>query len=625
MKLKKLNKTAIVSAIALGCAMLTVQAKAAPSRSQVNYRILRWSAALHINADGSYSETVTRVSQPLTVAGVSTVGHLEIAYPLNFATVKVLDAYTETVHHQRVDVPASQIFNQSTPAAVQAPFLTDGHVESLLYSAVTPGSEVHLKYVETFKRPYLPGVYAVSTVLAPQIPVLHAEISITAPKSMHLYFHARGAWHETHTSSGGMETITASAALTSVNFPPMNTPAITQYAPMAVLSTAGNWDTIARAYDQVAKNAMKATPAIHAMAQKIADGASGEAAVASVYHWMQQHVQSVSVDYHHAGFRPPAAQSTLARSVGDSNSNVALLCAMLHTLGIGAVPAMISQSDRFVPYPGVDPFAFSHFLAYVPAYHLFLDTTSRYAGVNDLPASDQGRPVLITGAKPQLSHTPGPPPGLVEMREVQALTLKANGDIEGHSVITSAGWHAMQTRRDLLGDRSGRRLQQFMQNRFYLEGNAGSMHVVAVRNRKDLDKPVGIVLQWHDGDVAIPGKQMALLLPTPGAIAGTLVPFTSQSTRRTPSVVQPVTIEEVTHLRLPSGMTPEQLPSNQNLKAPFADYSATYSFANGVLSVDKRLQVTQFVVGPQAYPELHKLALMVVSSKRKAVVLHSAG
>jgi hypothetical protein len=71
-------------------------------------------------------------------------------------------------------------------------------------------------------------------------------------------------------------------------------------------------------------------------------------------------------------------------------------------------------------------------------------------------------------------------------------------------------------------------------------------------------------------------------------------------------------------------MTPEQLPNNQNMSTPFGRYTATYRFADGVLNVDKRLQLTQFVVSPQEYPELYKLALMAVSSTRKAVVLHNA-
>ncbi len=621
----KLSKNSLAGALSIAGLALAMCANAASAAPQVNYRIVRQSVALHVNPDGSYSETFTRVVQPLTIAGVSTVGHVEVAYPANFAAVKIIDAYTLTVAHLRVSVAPSQIFRQSTPAAVQAPFLSDGRVISLLYSAVTPGAQVYLKYVETFKRPYLPGVYAVSEVLAPQIPVLATDIRITAPAGMHLYYRARGPWHETHTRSGATQTLTARAAWSSVYFPPMNSAAVAEYAPLAVISTAGNWQTMARAYDRLAGSAMAVTPAIRATARRVADGEGGERAVARIYHWMQQHVQSVSVDYHHAGFRPPAARSTLARSLGDSNANVVLLCALLRAHGIRAVPAMISRSKRFVPYPGVYPFAFNHFLAYVPAYHLFLDTGARYAGTEALPAADQGRPVLITGRKPRFTRTPGPAPGLVEARKVQNLSLRANGDIDGSVVITAAGWRAMLVRQNVLGDRSGRRLQQFIQNNFYLGGNAGSLWVRAVRNREDLDKPVQITLQWHESDAVIPGKQMALLLPTPGTIAATLVPFTSQATRSVPSVLQPVSIEQVLRLRLPPGMMPEELPQNEDMSTPFGSYKVSYRYAGGELDVDKRLQLTQFVVSPQEYPELHKLALLAVSGERKAVVLRRAG
>ncbi len=619
------NRTAFSGAISVACLMLAAQAGAAPAAPRVNYRILEQSIALHVSADGSYTETVARVVQPLTIAGVSAVGHVEITYPANFATIKILDAYTETVAHRRVNVMPSQILNQSTPTAVHAPFLSDGRVTSLLYSAVTPGAEVHLKYVEAFKRPYLPGVYAVSEVLAPQIPVQATDISVTAPSRMHLYLHARGTWHETRTREGDMRTLTASAAWHSVEFPPMNAAAIAQYAPMAVIGTARDWRAVARAYDRLAGDAASVTPQIRATARKVAGGAGGEVAVARIYHWMQQHVQSVNVDYRNAGLRPRSAQSTLSRSLGDSNANVTLLCALLRAQGIGAVPAMISPTARFLPYPGADPFAFNHFLAYVPAYHLFLDTSARYAGVAALPAEDQGRPVLITGPNPRFTRTPGPAPGLVEAREVQNLTLMTDGDIEGRSTITAAGWRATQVRQDVLSDRSGRRLQRFMQNNFYLSGKAGSMRVVAVRNRENLDKPVQIILRWHDSDAAIPGKQMALLLPTPGTIAGMLVPFTSQATRNVPSVLQPVTVEQSMRLRLPPGMTPEQLPRDRSMSAPFGDYRVSYRFADGVLDVQKHLRLTRFVVGTREYPELHELALIAVGSERKAVVLHRAG
>lgn len=618
----KLNKTAVISALTLSSVLFATHALAAPAGAQVNYAILQNSIALHINKDGSYTETVTRILQPLTTAGVSSVGHLEINYPANFSTVKVLEAYTETTSGQRQDVPASQIFDQSTPTAAQAPFLSDGHVMSLLYPGVTPGAKIHLKYTETFQHPYLPGVYTLNTVLAPQIPAQDVSLSITAPQSMKLYFNARGDWHKTTSTSDGMQTLTASGSQTQVSVPPKNTADITQYAPMAVLSTVNNWEDVAKAYNQLAAGSTQASPMVKAIALKIANGASGEEAVARVYRAMQKNVEAVPIDYSNAGFAPPSVQSTLMRGIGDSNANVTLFCTFLDALGIKAVPAMISQSDRFVPYPGVDPFAFDYFLAYVPAYHLFLDVNANYAGVNDLPIEDQGRPVLVMGDDPQFTQTPGPAAGVVNMKGMDDVVLDSNGDVTGSDIVTYAGWNAGPAREDILGDRTGRRLQTFLQNNFYLSGDVGTIHLVSVQNRDDLNKPLQLNLQWTKEDVAIPGKKMAMIIPTSNGMTSALLPFTSEAVRSQPSVIQPATIEQETNLRLPAGMVPEQIPDNQSMSTPFGSYNRTYKFEDGVLSINSRLQLTQFVITPQEYPELHKLALLVVSGTRNAVVIH---
>lgn len=617
-----MRKTALAAAIALAGAASVAQAGAAtPPPPQVNYQILSQNVSLEIARDGSYTKTVSRVVQPLTLPGVEQVSQVQIAYPANFASVKILEAYTETPDHKRIDVVPSAIFTQSTASALRAPFLSDGTVKNLIFPAVTPGSTVHLKYVEHFDRAYMPGVYATSATLAPYVPAQSVTISVTAPKSMPLYFHARGAWHEQRSEHADITTLSATGSWPRVDFPPQNTVAVTQYAPMAVIGTARDWKDVAKAYDQLAAPSLQPVPAVREAAARAADGAKGEAAVSAIYHWMQQHIQVVNVDYSEAGYQPPAAASTLARGIGDSNASVALLCSMLRAEGIDAVPALISTSARYVPYPGADPFAFEHVLAYVPAYHLYLDTSQRYAGINALPLMDAGRPVLLTGSGEGLARTPDPSRDRVQYREVQDMTLAADGVIEGTSHITAAGWKAIVTRQDVLGDRSGERLQRFMQNGYYADGRTGSMQVEGIDGRDDLDRPVATTLRWRDSDAAIPGRQMALVVPGPGAISGALSSYISQATRDYPSVLAPQTIDEVVHLRLPAGMHPADLPGDQQLETPFGSYRVSYHYADGTLDEERRLQLTQFVVDPAQYPQLHKLALMAVGTARKGILL----
>ncbi|HYW91474.1 MAG TPA: DUF3857 domain-containing protein [Gammaproteobacteria bacterium] len=615
-----MRKTAFAFATALTAGIPVVQAVAATT-PQVNYRIISHHVALDIAKDGSYTKTVSRVVQPTTLSGVEQVAQAQIAYPANFATLKILAAYTETAAHKRLNVAPSAIFTQSTATALRAPLLSQGTVKNLIFPAVTPGSTLHLKYVEHFDRAYLPGVYAASATLAPSVPAHSVTISITAPKSMPLYFHARGPWVEHRSAGHGTETLRATGSWSHVDFPPQDTAAVTQYAPMAVLSTAADWKAIARAYDALASESGKLTPAIDRAAAQAADGAHGKRAVARIYHWMQQHIQAVNVDYRDAGFRPPTPASTLGRGIGDSNASAALLCCMLRAAGIEAVPALISTSPRYVPYPGADPFAFDHVLVYVPAYHLYLDTSQRYAGMNASPLMDAGKPVLITGGVDALDRAPAPRRNRVQYREVQSMTLDSDGVISGTSQITASGWRAIDMRQNMLSDRTGDRLRRSIQNGYYRQGHTGSIQVAEISNRGDLNRSVSAKLQWRDSDAFIPGRRVALVLPTPGKISAALAPFVSQATNSYPTVLKRETVEEVVHVRLPAGMKLAYLPRSRHLETPFGSYSVRYHYAKGRLDEDRRLQLTRFVVEPQQYPELHRLAMMAVSTAREGLLL----
>lgn len=606
--------------IALVFAALSGEASAA-TPPQVNFRIVSQHTSIDIAKDGSYTRTFSRVVQPLTLSGVEQVAQVKITYPANFARVKILAAYTETPEHKRINVAPSAIFTQSTSSALQAPFLSNGTIKNLIFPAVTPGSTVHLEYVEHFKRAYLPGIYAASVTLAPYVPAKSVTISVTAPRSMPLYFHSRGAWVEHRRAGDGTQTESATGSWSHVDFPPENTVDVTQYAPMAVIGTAADWKAVARAYDRLAAPSEALTPAISKAARRAAAGAHGRRAVAHVYHWMQQHIQAVSVDYREAGYRPPKAANTLARGIGDSNASVALLCSMLRARGIRAVPALISTSDRYVPYPGADPFAFEHVLAYVPAYHLYLDTSQRYAGIGALPLMDAGKPVLMTGGTDVLARTPAPARKRVQYREVQWMKLDSKGMIRGRSRITASGWRALGLRENVLGGRSGERLQRFVESDYYQGGHTGPMRVTAITHRYRLDDPVSMRLRWRDSDAAIAGRRMALVLPTPGNISGVMAPFVSQARRHYPSMLEPEDIEEVVHLHLPNGMKPVDLPRDRQLVTPFGSYRVSYHYANGRLDEKRRLRLTRFVVGPQQYPKLHSLALMAVSTARRGLLL----
>lgn len=606
----------------LAAALATsVVAHAAP---HTNIRVLSDDIGVRIHRDGSWSETDTRVIQPLTIAGVQSASQIEIDYPANFATVKIIEAYTETTSHRRIHVQPSEIFTQSTPDALQTPFLSDGRIKNVIFPAVTPGATIHLRYRIDYKRPYLPGIYTLDAVLSPQILTRKVSLTLTAPSGMPLRAHTRGRWLRTRHTAHSEHGLTASSSWVTPEYPPPQSASVTQYAPMAVITTAQGWQAIAAAYDKLATPAMRMTADIRHTAARVAGDATGISEVERLYRWVQQHIQSVSVDYSQADFAPPSAQNTLEHGMGDSNASVALLCALLHARGIGAVPAMLSTSPRYTPYPGPTPFAFDHFVAYVPAYHLFLDTSTRYAGLETLPLADQGKPVLIAGPHSHLTTTPAPALHRTQLHEVETLRLSRTGTLEGNSQIRIAGWRAEQARHDNLKGRRGPRLRHYLSTQFYLSGAAGRMTLVALKNRSDMDKPLFIHTRWQRTDVAQPGKGgLSLALPPCSTMNDELSSFVSQATRSVPSVLNPGVIEFVQRVRLPQGTAPFRLPRNQTLQTPFGSYKAHYAFSHGTLSVERTLKLPHFVVGPKAYPQLHRLALAVIAGQRQGVLIVS--
>ncbi|WP_414041326.1 DUF3857 domain-containing protein [Acidithiobacillus sp. M4-SHS-6] len=615
-----LSKTVLFTAgcILMGSANLAL----AREPAQVNYQVLLLRQKMTIQKNGAYTDSIDRVIQPLTMAGVQSQSQVKIGYPANFAQVHILEAYTETPSGSKYPVPANAIYTQSSPDALNAPFLSDGRIQSVVFPAVAPGDTLHIRYTIHYDHGYLPGIHAISTVLAPNVPVKQAQIILHAPASQKLYATRQGsAWQPgpvQKDKKGISQSFTTS--LKNVSYPPLGSPALTQYAPQAVISTTAKWTTVAQAYDQLAAPALQITPELQKVAARITAGATGMDAVKAIYHWMQKNIHSVSINYANAGFTPPSASSTLQRGVGDSNANAVLLCALLRAVHVEAVPALISTSARFHPYPGVDPLAFGHFLAYIPAYDLFLDPTSRYAGIHSLPLEDAGRPVLITGKDPRMTHTPAPDLSLPLIDKHTRLTLSAAGQMLDQTTELRRGYAAQDIRSALIGSQ-GRLLMKGLRNGFYEQGDLGKLESIAFQNRKNLDRPLGIKIRAIKDGLFIPGPSMAMIMPTDTAMAKPLQAFTAEAERSTPSLINPSYMQSHISLKLPQGYQPAYLPKNVDVQTAIGGYAIHYALHGQTLHIDQRLKLPEFVISAKDYPDLHRLALLSSSSTREGLLL----
>ena len=259
-----MTKAGITLAVFCSLFVLNNAQAATTLPAQVNYRVLLDHSTLIIHKNDSYTMQVERIVEPLNATGVQNQSQVNIAYPSNFAKLKIIKAYTEDPDGVRHPVIASEIFKQSTRSAIAAPFLSDGVNESVIFPAVSPGDTIHIQYDLTYAHPYLPGIYALSAVLDPGVMISKASIAMDTVQMKQFQIHQSSSGNGWQT---GVDEF--SGSVNKVSVPPLGTPAPSQYAGVAVLSTADNWKTLAEAYNQLAAPSSEVTPEIHAAALKL--------------------------------------------------------------------------------------------------------------------------------------------------------------------------------------------------------------------------------------------------------------------------------------------------------------------------------------------------------------------
>jgi hypothetical protein len=296
---------------------------------------------------------------------------------------------------------------------------------------------------------------------------------------------------------------------------------------------------------------------------------------------------------------------------------------MLHSLGIqAAVPAMISQSARFKEYPGMDPFAFDHFLICLPKAQRFMDVAYRHTSADVLPIQNAGRPVLIAGKNPEMTRTPSPDVGMPLLSQTDDFTFNGS-ELSGTEEVMASGY-MVQNERSGVSGLKGRRLLKVIRDAFYAQGGVVEVNGVSFVNRHELEKPFGIRLSVIREGEFVPAKVLSVSLPEMHHISVALVPFAGNTQRNTPSLTSPGNLAFKLKIKVSEGYHPLYMPHSESLRTSVGNYRVTFAFANGLFTEKKFLVLNHFIVSPGTFPELRKISALALESDQQALVLEKS-
>lgn len=310
---------------------------------------------------------------------------------------------------------------------------------------MTVGAVVEERIVHRDREPFFPGGGSNRLPVGEFVPLQLMRIHLEAPVGTDLRWRAEGIEPAVRKSRArGIQRVD----LELRDLPPIE--GIVEYLPpdhsplpYVEFSTAASWDDVARLYHEQLAEIGDADAMAALVAEARAAGGDREQQVRAAMAAIRARIRYTGVEFGRQSIIPHPLERTLERGYGDCKDQALLLVRILAELGVDAELALLRAGlgpDVSEGMPGLE--LFNHAIVHVPGEPaLWVDPTSPFTDVGELPLGAQGRKALLARADgPGLTPTPMAGPSDNLYREVRTFALPAEGNAAVTESTTATGW-----------------------------------------------------------------------------------------------------------------------------------------------------------------------------------------
>jgi transglutaminase-like putative cysteine protease len=599
---------------------LVLPARAAPEPVRVHARIDSYEIDYRVAADLTYTAVSVRDDTLLTARGLELRDRAAFTFHPDTQSVDVVEAWTTEPDGERVPVTPDNIFTRPSAASEQAPGFTSTQTTTVLFPRLREGARVHVKWRFTQRVPAMTGFNSWDDP-PPLEDVAHMQVRITAPAAAGLHWAARG-YAVQETEANGERQITATIDHTPPEEPERNMVNWSDFRPVFLATSLSSLEELGAIYHRQSAAQATPTPAVAALAARIAHGRTGLAAARAVYDYVARRIRYVAVYLDpDAGWVPHPAEEVMRNGYGDCKDHVVLMQALLAALGIKAEAAVIDWGTAYQPMPLWTPWQFNHAIIYLPDYDIYANPTNPYAPFEALDRRLSGKLVVIATADGRVAHTPASVPASNTYRYEATLTVQPDGTIEGQGRMTAAPRLESDLRGALADTSSPRDLAERMLAAT-AEGGAGELRG---GDPHDLDTPFVVSATWQSPHgVPLQGPLAYLTVPVGidfKRIANLRHLLGPDRVRRHPVLAGALDYQWTYKVILPPGRTATTLPPAVDVQNTAGAYTASYELAGSELRVTRHLVVFHDVTEPAAYPDLEALIYAPLDDSRSVIPL----
>lgn len=395
---------------ARSAAPTTASAKGEDETKDPAVDILLLESELSFQSAEKYRLRSRRIVKLLTPAGVRSWQTIEASWSPWYQTRPVIEATVTTPDGKKHPLDTSAMVENGVDGG-SSTMLSDGRVLRVPLPALAVGATVDVTITRGAHRAFLGAGQYIDIRLQAHPMVARRRVILTAPKDLALHSELRGATFKPkvdETKSGVRRLVyELGRAAKNVEVEAWLQPSVPSMSYLAV-SSAGSWRDISKTYSKIVderiKGAVDAALVASALGGKTVKQLGRRKAVETLVRWVRKNVRYTGVEFGSAAIVPYKPAEVLRRKFGDCKDQSSLLVALLRKVGISAHVALLNAStaeDTIASLPGAQQF--NHAIVYIPGKTaLWIDPTSSYTRVGDLPVGVEGRLALVADGKSNL-------------------------------------------------------------------------------------------------------------------------------------------------------------------------------------------------------------------------------
>jgi tetratricopeptide (TPR) repeat protein len=562
-------------------------------------------------------------------AGVQRYGLLALSYQSSTESLDIDYVRVQKPDGTVVPTPAENTQDMAAEITRQAPFYSDLREKHVAVRGLGVGDalEFHAHWQTT--KPLAPGQFWYAYNLSHDGIILQEQLQISVPRDRPVKWKSPGMKPAITEEGARRVFVWTGSQLEHKSSDQEKTEQETtlyqtargQLPPADVqISSFQSWEEVGRWYGSLQQERVKPTPEILAKATELTKGASdNNAKIRAIYKYVSTEFRYIGIAFGIGRYQPHAAAEVLSNQYGDCKDKHTLLASLLDAAGIKAYPALISSSheiDQDVPSPG----QFDHVISVVPqgSGFLWLDTTTEVAPFAYLVTPLRDKHALVMPQdKPILMTTPAEPPSKASQTFKIEAKLSDTGTLEGKVERTVQGDDSEVLIRSAFRRVPMPQWKDLIQQISYGSGFAGDVSEVTASSPEKTDEPFHFGYTYNRKDYP-DWTERRINSPLPPMIGVT--PDSKPS--------HPIFLGETgefqyeSRVELPKGYWPA-LPDKVDLKEDYAEYHASYSGKDGVLTTERRFVIKLRDVPASEYDAFKKFAKAVADDHEVYAALNS--